>query len=251
MQVWYSFTHTGFVQVRENQYQGEYLSFPDKLNMNTWGNVSLFFRNQLKPGLVLTSYLSWYHTSGRTTLPYSFYYNGTLIDGTSGVNIAPTIYIRMRVDITHYLINHKNLKLGSKSGLVYDNMTFYVKGDVAPGSPRNEPVEFFGRQAIPFPYLGANFDYQVSRRSNINVALFGTYIPKFKSFFREGGRMSIKYAMTEASLDYTYAINQYKVGLGYKYSYLRHLEESSEDTNRFKISASGININITYTFPNR
>jgi len=248
LQSWYSFTHNGFVQVREDQYQGAHLSFQDDLKMKSWGNVSLYASDQIKKDIFLTFYLSWFYTSGKSTLPYAFYYNGTLIDGSRGLDISPTLYFRSRLDLSHRFQWPEVFEVRSKIGLIYDNMTFYVKGEVAPGSPRNEVYERFGSQALPFPYLGGEIDKRISVKSHLSLSVIGTHIPKFKSFFHEGGRVSIQYSMAETCLNYYYDLKNFQLGIGYKYSYLRHVEESVEDTNHFKISASGIAVSLAYKF---
>jgi hypothetical protein len=83
----------------------------------------------------------------------------------------------------------------------------------------------------------------------LGLKAFGTCIPRFKSFYKEGGNVYLQYEIADVRIDYRHYFNNFGFSLGYRYSYLHHIEESEEDTNRFKISASGFAFGAAYKFP--
>ena len=65
-------------------------------------------------------------------------------------------------------------------------------------------------------------------------ALAGTYIPKFKSFFKEGGNVDLSYKLLMADVSYTRIVGRYRMSLGGRYQYMNLFQESDEDTNHFE-----------------
>ena len=119
---------------------------------------------------------------------------------------------------------------------------------MTPSSPKDEVLEGFGRQAFPYPVLGLQGKIELDHSNYINVELSGTYVPKFESFYTEGGNVYLQYSNFESGLSYLRTISDFEVALGARFRYMHLFQESKEDTNVITTITAGPFIKIGYRF---
>jgi hypothetical protein len=119
---------------------------------------------------------------------------------------------------------------------------------VDPSSEKNEVFEGFGRQAFPYPVIGLKGTHALSADHKIHWETSGTYIPKFKSFYSEGGNVHLQYSNFQAGIDYSRSIYNFEVAAGTKLQYMHLFQESREDTNVISTLTFGPFIGVKYNF---
>ena len=131
---------------------------------------------------------------------------------------------------------------------MFDHITFYLNGEVDPSSKKDEVLEGFGRQAFPYPVLGLKGRVGLDAKQNIHWETSGTYIPKFKSFYTEGGNVHLQYSNFQVGIDYSRTISDFEVAVGTKLRYMHLFQESREDTNVITTLSMGPFIGVIYHF---
>ncbi len=183
----------GYVRVREFDLEGDKMTFKE-LGMSSYPAVKLQLGKQLSLNRkILFSYENFY-LNGHSVFNRNIAYNGTIINARNGISVSPTRYFRLRGDYAWKPFIFRKFSMQIVTGLVYDHITFYLDGTVAENSPRSEVYESFGKQALPYPVGGMLLKFPFSEKAWIQLEAEGTYIPKFKSFFNEGGTMSLQYS---------------------------------------------------------
>jgi hypothetical protein len=124
----------------------------------------------------------------------------------------------------------------------------YLDGRVIRSSPSTEVFEGFGRQAFPYPVPGLEGNMELNDKSSIDFEVSGTCMPKFKSFYTEGGNVDPQYKNFLADLRYSRRISGFGVAAGGKLRYLYLFQESKEDTNVIYTLAAGPYIEVLYHF---
>jgi hypothetical protein len=108
--------------------------------------------------------------------------------------------------------------------------------------------EAFGRQAFPYPVAGLSGAYNAGRSGTIHVDVSGTYIPKFKSFYAEGGNVSLQYSNFDLDLKYSRRVADFEMAAGGKLRRMKLFQESREDTNEIRTFTAGPYLEVTYNF---
>jgi hypothetical protein len=129
-----------------------------------------------------------------------------------------------------------------------DHITFYLDGEVDPASTKDEVLEGFGRQAFPYPVIGLKGAIGLNSKSSIHWETSGTYVPKFESFYTEGGNVYLQYSNVQADVSYSRAISNFNVSIGTKLRYMHLFQESLEDTNVITTLTMGPYVGAVYHF---
>lgn len=238
---------SGFIQVREAQYIGDKLSLTKHLGMKNLLSAGVFVSYHLNDNSSLFS-ISFQRSffKGHSVLPNDIFFNGTLIKGSDGLSINSTEFTHLRLCFEKSFNNYNKFYPEFIVGFLLDRLLFKIDGTILPNSPRIEPVEAFKRQALPYPFLGARLNRKFSEKSVVSIEASGTYIPLFKSFFKEGGPVYLKYYSADAALNYQHSQGAFTFNIAYFWRELRIYEYSEEDTNDFFLSVSGIRFSIIY-----
>ena len=237
----------GYVQVREWKLQGDKMELKD-LGMKSYPAVQFHVARHWRNNSSITLAYDHYFMSGSATFDRDIIYNGTIINGRKGIDVSPTRYFRASVLYAGMLLNTGRFTLWYKAGVVLDHITFYLDGEVTPSSPKDEVLEGFGRQAFPYPVLGLQSKIDLDRGNYFNVELSGTYVPKFESFYTEGGNVYLKYSNFESGLSYSRVISDFELALGARFRYMHLFQESREDTNVITTVTGGPFIKVVYRF---
>jgi len=243
----HEFVLGGHVQVREWALQGDKMSLKD-LGMTSYPALQFHVEKRLRKNRTFGLTYDYYFMRGTATFDRDITYNGTIINGRNGIDVSPTRYFRVSAIYTGVILSRPHLTLRYKGALVFDHITFYLDGEVNPSSPKDEVLEGFGRQAFPYPVFGLQGKIDFGHRNYINGELSGTYIPKFKSFYTEGGNVYLQYNNFEAGLSYSRTISDFDLALGARFRYMHLFQESNEDTNIITTVTAGPFIKIGYRF---
>lgn len=241
----HEFVLGGYVQVREWEFTGDKLSL-STLGMKSFPAMQLQVSKNLKKHKRIAITYDRYFVRGHAVLDRDITYNGTIIDGRKGVDVSPTRYYRISASYAGRLLELRKLQVWYKGALVLDHIVFYVDGVVTPTSPKNEVYEGFGRQAFPYPVVGINTTLRVDRRSKIESEFSGTYIPKFRSFYTEGGNIHLQYSNCFINVGYTRTVSSFRLSAGVNWRYMRLFQESLEDTNELETVTMGPYIKLLY-----
>ncbi|HEY5825877.1 MAG TPA: hypothetical protein VIT44_15990 [Cyclobacteriaceae bacterium] len=185
---------------------------------------------------------------GKSTFDRNIIYNGTIINGRKGIDVSPTRYFRVSAIYSAPLFKRENFSLLYTAGLVLDHITFYLDGEVDPSSTKDEVLEGFGRQAFPYPVIGLKGTIGLSSKGSIHWETSGTYVPKFESFYTEGGNVYLQYSNFQADVSYSRAISNFDVSIGTKLRYMHLFQESMEDTNIITTLTMGPYVGAVYNF---
>lgn len=243
----HEFVMDGYVRVREWDLHGDKMKLKD-LGMTSYSAFQLNVEKHLKRGRSLALVYDQYFMTGTATFDRNIIYNGTIINGRNGVNVSPTRYFRISTIFTAPLASRAHFDLQYTVGLVVDHITFYVAGEVDPSSPKDEVLEGFGKQAFPYPLIGLKGSFHLNGNNNICWRTSGTYIPTFRSFYREGGNVHLQYSNFEADVNYSRTISKFQVSLGANLRYMYLFQESHEDTNVINTITAGPYLGMTYRF---
>jgi hypothetical protein len=243
----HEFVIDGFVRVREWELQGDKMKLKD-LGMTSYPAIQLYIEKYLKKKRTISLAYDHYFMRGTATFDRDITYNGTIIDGRQGIDVSPTVYFRISAMYAGPLLNKRRFDLLYKVGLVLDHITFYLDGVVVPTSPKTEVLEGFGRQAFPYPFLGLQGKIDLEHHNNINVEVSGTYIPKFESFYTEGGNVHLQYSNFQAAVDYSRTVSAFEIALGARFRYMHLFQESYEDTNIIETVIGGPFVKIACHF---
>jgi len=243
----HEFVLDGFVRVREWELTGDKISLKD-LGMSNYPAVQLFVTKHFRNNSSLTFAYDRFFMSGKATFDRNITYNGTIIDGTQGIDVSPTRYNRGTFTYRKTVLERRSLDMGYTAGIVVDHVVFYLDGKVSPDSPKDEVFEGFGRQAFPYPFAGLNGKIRFDRVSHLNAEVSGTYIPEFKSFYTEGGRINLQYSLLQADIHYARKVSDVKIVLGARLRYMHLFQESREDTNILRTFTGGPYIGLQCDF---
>lgn len=241
------FVLDGYVHVREWELVGDKMKLKE-LGMTSYPAVQLYLERHLKKSRILAFAYDHYFMHGRSTFDRDIIYNGTIINGRKGIDVSPTVYFRASAIYTGPLVNHAYFALRYKVALVLDYIKFYLEGEVTPSSPSQEVYEGFGRQAFPYPLIGLIGKIYVSEKSNINFEVSGTYIPRFTSFYKEGGYVDLQYSNFLTATNYSCLFGDFEVALGLNLRHMHLFQESKEDTNIITTLTAGPYIETRYQF---
>lgn len=241
------FVLDGYVRVREWDLQGDKLKLKN-LGMRSYPALQLYVEKNLRRNRSISLTYDQYFMRGSAIFDRNITYNGTIINGRNGIDVSPTRYFRVSAAYKGNLLDKPHLDLKYTIALVLDHITFYLDGEVSPSSPGNEVYEGFGRQALPYPVLGLQGKLDLAHKNKLNFELSGTYIPRFESFYTEGGHVDLQYGNFLAGLSYSRIISDFELSLGIKLRYLHLFQESREDTNIITSLTAGPYIGIVYNF---
>jgi len=243
---WHAFTFSGYTQVGENQYTGDKLSLVKDLGMSKLIYPELNLVHHISNASSFTFSAGRFFFSGHNNPGRNIFYNGALLKGADGVSIDLTNFYRITLGFEKSFRSSSGFYPVLLAGLVYDALNFHVNGTILPGYGQ-EDHEDFVTQSLPYPFIGGRLNKSLSSRSYLSVEATGTYIPLFKSFFYEGGQMSLHYATANCSLQYWYKQKRFKIGVGYLWRWMKQYEYSKEDDpNDFFLKASGLQLSGRY-----
>lgn len=241
----HEFTLDGYVRVREFELTGDKMSLRS-LGVNNYPALQLRGERRIgKSGRISIIYDN-YRLRGEAMFDRDIVYNGTIIDGRRGIDVSPTQYHRFTGIYSGKLVDKNDLELSYMTGLVVDYIIFYLDGRVVPGSPKSEVYEKFGRQAFPYPMAGIRGNLRISERGKIFFETSGSYIPRFKSFYSEGGNIHLQYSNFLGVLQYSVELERFELGLGVRFRHMKLVQESIEDTNELWTLTGGPHIEIAY-----
>ena len=247
VQYTHEFVLDGFVRVREWDLPGDKMKLKD-LGMKSYPAVQLKMERSLKKKGSISLVYDHFFMRGKSTFDRNIIYNGTIINGRNGIDVSPTRYFRISAIYTAPIFKRQNFSLLYTAGLVLDHITFYLDGEVDPSSTKDEVLEGFGRQAFPYPVIGLKGTIVLSSKGSIHWETSGTYVPKFESFYTEGGNVYLKYSNFQADVSYSRAISNFDVSIGTKLRYMHLFQESMEDTNVITTLTMGPYIGAAYHF---
>ena len=252
LQVSVSYDHdffvNGYVQVRELEYEGEKLSLNSDFGMNGWNSATAAMSFTFKNFSSLSASYQYYFFSGSNLLNKDFWFNGTHVDGDSGISVNKTRLSKIEVAFEKPVNVLPHLQTSLIAGLVYHRLLFVIDGHTLPDSYRYELFEKFFSQALPYPEIGFQLKKNISPRSAFSAKAAGTYIPYFESFFHEGGDMHLHYYTATAELSYQYSLKALFISPSVNYTALKIYEWSLEDTNDFFINSFGLEVTAGYKF---
>jgi hypothetical protein len=237
----------GYIQVRENELPGSKLELED-LNIFSYPSLQLQLTKRLKENQQIVVSYNRIYLKGKSTINQDLAFNGTLIDARQGVDVSPTRYYRLTAYYSGLLKERGNLKWNYLGGFVYDFLDFYLDGKVSPKSSRFEVFEGFYRQALPYPVIGSTFEQKFTHHRKVEMLLLGTYVPRFTSFYVEGGKMDLQYSTFETNLTFSQQVKYWNIGLCLNYRFMKLFQESREDTNLIESSTLSPGISIAYVF---
>lgn len=241
------FVLDGYVRVREWELQGDKLKLKD-LGMTSYPVAKLYGEIWLKKNRSISLAYEHYFMTGTASFNRDIVYNGTIIDGRRGVDVSPTNYNRITFSYMGNLIDMPRFEMRYMVGVVVDHVKFYVDGEVVPTSPKSEVYEGFGRQAFPYPIVGLKAAHSLASFGKINLAVSGTYIPEFESFYTESGNVNLQYSNFQADLSYSRSINRFEVTGGARFRHMHLFQESREDTNVLNTLTIGPYAGLSYNF---
>lgn len=241
------FVIVGYVRVREWELTGDKMGLRD-LGMNSYPALQIRGEITLSRGSTVKAIYDHYFMRGSAIFDRDIVYNGTIIDGSSGIDVSPTRYYRVTGIYTRTFLDRNDLKLQCITGLVFDHIVFYLDGRVSPSSPKDEVYERFGRQAFAYPLLGVGGQYNLGHQATLSFETSGTYIPKFKSFYTEGGHVHLQYSNFLMDVRYTLSMHKVRMGVGGKLRHMKLFQESHEDTNELSMFVAGPYIEFRYQF---
>lgn len=243
----HEFVLDGYVQVREWDLMGDKMELKD-LGMESYHayqfNIEKGFRKNRWISLTYDNYLM----QGNSTFNRDIAFNGTLIDGTRGIDVSPTKYFRVSLNYRGTLLHNNRSELQYVTGLAFDHITFWLDGQISLTSTRDERYEKFGRQAFPYPIVGLKGLTRIGKMGTLNALVSGTYVPKFKSFYKEVSSMYLQYNTLLVDLNYSHALLNWNFTFGTKLRHLYLFQESVEDTNIIRTLTAGPYVGITYNF---
>jgi hypothetical protein len=243
----HEFLLDGFVQVREWELPGDKMKLKD-LGMKSYPALQLKVEKRLKRNGNISIVYDHFFMSGKSTFDRNIIYNGTIINGRNGIDVSPTRYFRISAIYSAELFKRPNFSLLYTAGLVFDHITFYLDGQVDPSSKKDEVLEGFGRQAFPYPVIGLKGTAGINSKECIQWMISGSYVPKFKSFYIEGGHVYLRYSNFETGVSYSRAISNFDISIGAKLRYMHLFQESNEDTNVINTLTMGPYIGLLYHF---
>jgi len=243
----HEFVLDGYVRVREWEVEGDELKLKD-LGMTSYPVLRLKAEKYFTKNNSLSVMYDNYYMRGKAVFTGDIEYNGTIINGTKGIDVSPTRYFRVSTIYKGLLLRRPQLDLNYTIALVLDYITFYLDGELSPLSTRDEVFEKFGRQALPYPVLGLQGRADMGNHNYLNVEVSGTYIPRFKSFYTERGHMYLDYSNFLADLSYSRNISAFELAIGVNLRYMHLFQESLEDTNIINTLTAGPYIGIEYHF---
>lgn len=243
----HGFVLGGFVQVREWELAGHKMNLRD-LGTVHYPAVQVELTRTFSRARRFSLRYDQFFFQGEAIVDHDINYNGTIINGRNGIDVSSTTYHRITALYDGFISEGQKYDLGYTVGLVYDRINFHIDGEVTSYSPRNEVYENFGKQAFPYPFLGVYLDYAVAASKKIKFRTGGTYIPEFKSFFKEGGNVYLQYGALYADLCYEQKFNRWRMSLGGNFGYMDLFQESKEDTNSIKMITAGPYVKVDYVF---
>lgn len=243
----HEFVLRGDVRVREWELQGDKLKLKD-LGMDHYPAVQFLIEKHLKKNNSVSLVYDQYFMRGSATFDRDIAYNGTLINGKTGIDVSPTRYFRASAIYKGALLVRPRFDLKYTAALVLDYITFYLDGEVSTASTRNEVYEGFGRQALPYPVLGVQGIVGLKPLNELKFELSGSYIPRFKSFYSESGHMYLDYRNFQSALSYSRNVSDFELNIGAKLRYMHLFQESEEDTNIISTLTAGPFVGLIYNF---
>ena len=243
----HEFVLDGFVRVREWELPGDKMKLKE-LGMKSYPALQLKMERSLKTKGSISLLYDHFFVRGKSTFDRNIIYNGTIINGRNGIDVSPTRYFRVSAIYTAPIFKRQNFSLLYTAGLVLDHITFYLDGEVDPTSTKDEVLEGFGRQAFPYPVIGLKGTIGLSSKGGIHWETSGTYVPKFESFYTEGGNVYLQYSNFQADVSYSRTISNFGVSIGTKLRYMHLFQESMEDTNIITTLTMGPYMGVVYNF---
>lgn len=243
----HEFVLDGHVRVREWDLQGHRMGLRE-LGMTSYPALQVQIQKRLRKNKSIAIIYDHFFMRGNATFDRDIAYNGTIINGRMGIDVSPTRYNRVTATFSGPILRHGHFQLDYCASLVIDHITFYLDGEVTSASPGNEVFERFGRQAFPYPVLGVEGRIMLKKNDQLNAEIAGTYIPKFKSFYTEGGNVDLHYKTLLAALGYTRRINNFEISVGARLRYMHLFQESMEDTNILSTLTAGPYAGLSYDF---
>jgi len=247
VQYTHEFVLDGFVRVREWELPGDKMKLKD-LGMKSYPALQLKMERNLKKKGSISLVYDHFFMRGKSTFDRNIIYNGTIINGRNGIDVSPTRYFRISAIFTAPIFKRQNFSLWYTAGLVLDHITFYLDGDVDPASTKDEVLEGFGRQAFPYPVIGLKGAIGLNSKGSFHWETSGTYVPKFESFYTEGGNVYLQYSNVQADVSYSRTISNFDVSIGTKLRYMHLFQESMEDTNVITTLTMGPYVGAVYHF---
>jgi hypothetical protein len=241
------FVLDGFVRVREWELPGDKMKLKE-LGMKSYPALQLKMERSLKKKGSISLVYDHFFMRGKSTFDRNIIYNGTIINGRNGIDVSPTRYFRISAIYSGTLFKREKFSLLYTAGLVLDHITFYLDGEVDPSSTKDEVLEGFGRQAFPYPVIGLKGVIGLRPKGSLHWETSGTYVPKFESFYTEGGNVYLKYSNFQADVSYWRAISDFEISIGTKFRYMHLFQESREDTNIITTLTMGLCIGAVYHF---
>jgi hypothetical protein len=240
---------SGYTQVGEWEQTGDKLFLVHDLGMKHLYCPEVRIVRRFNKNSSFSFSASRFFFSGHNIINRNVFYNGALLKGTDGLSINQTNFYRVKLSFEESFHPSEEFYPTLLTGVTYDALNFYVRGTILPGYGK-EDHEDFVTQSLPYPFVGFRLNRLVSLKSSVAVEASGTYIPLYKSFFYEGGQISLHYATADVGLHYWLNEKKYSLGAGYLWRLNKQYEYSNEDDpNDFFLRASGIQLNFRFNFP--
>ena len=102
--------------------------------------------------------------------------------------------------------------------------------------------------AFPNPVVGLKGVIGLRPKGSVHWETSGTYVPKFESFYTEGGNVYLKYTNFQGDVSYSRTISNFHFSMGTKLRYMHLFQESMEDTNLITTLTMGPYVGVVYNF---
>jgi hypothetical protein len=242
----------GYVQVGENQYAGDRLTFHHDLGVDLLEILNLDVGYHLTPRDSFHAALQMFFLDGSTTLPTDVFFNGAKLQAGTTLNTATNFPDFFRATATYerqLLTIRDRATLSASAGLTFVYLNFVIHGTLAPDTPGRETKEDFQTQELPIPLLGLRFDDPLTGQLGFFATLDGGYLPWVDSLRTEGGTVNLTQSQADATAGLSYTLSpSLSLKAACAYTYIFQHEKSHEDDNLFNLSSVGLLLGATYRF---
>ncbi|HVU00291.1 MAG TPA: hypothetical protein VHE30_01015 [Polyangiaceae bacterium] len=250
LSVFHAFSPTGFVKVREFQFEGDRLGLRENLGLRSVNALEADGRMPLGPRGALRILFQATLFGGDATLPRDEWFNGTLYQGGGHVDIGSTQYYRGLVLYQHRFVGTADPATGrvlGEAGLVLDALDFHIDGPLSPKTVKTEKRENFAKQLLPLPILGVTASQPLLRDVRAYGEFRVAFVRALPSFYKEGGTMHFTQTDLDAILGVAYRFDPVEAHLAYRQSFFYQETYSHEDTNQFRLLAQGFELGVAWS----
>ena len=133
-------------------------------------------------------------------------------------------------------------------GLILESLKFYIDGNLDSSTTRSEKYESFDRQLMPVPAISGRWSDSLAGSFAYAAEASGAWLPKTKTHYKEGGNIYFSQYNLDLKTEVIYSVSAADMALGYHFKLFHQLQDSGEDTNEFRLSASSLYLDFRFLF---